>query len=62
MGKHSPIFNMTKGTRVVVTVYGQRRTGVVSRTPSGSGIIFVRLDLTPGERWFHAESLTVLPT
>lgn len=51
--------NYKIGDRVKVAVYGVDQTGTVSRDQA-AGIVFVTMDATKREKWFHAESLMSL--
>lgn len=55
---------MTKikpGDRVSATLYGETKTGTVTRVGRSGSIVFVRWDGAKGERWTHVSSLSILP-
>lgn len=48
-----------QGDKIRVTVYGAEKRGTVSRV-GRTGIVFVILDESGRERWFHSESLALV--
>jgi len=52
-----PLTTSVVGHPVAVTIYGERQTGTISRSAE-NGVVFVRMDKTGRERWFHVESVS----
>lgn len=52
-----PLTASVVGHPVAVTIYGERQTGTISRSAENE-VVFVRMDKTGRERWFHAESVS----
>ena len=51
---------MQIGNRIAVTVYGAQLTGTITRANRDTSLIWVRMDGTGKERWFHRASAAVI--